>query len=148
VRIIAFELAHGEALLEDELNDERNRPAPEFGNFMPTMVHEDMAFTGIDNGYLVAAAGILPIWKGVGEAWLLGANRLGKHKIRVAKEVRKGLHRIADEQGMWRIQAAMRSDWPELARWARFLGMKHEGTMKKFGANGLDYERWAWVDGI
>jgi hypothetical protein len=49
---------------------------------------------------------------------------------------------------MWRIQAAMRSDWPELARWARFLGMKHEGTMKKFGANGLDYERWAWVDGI
>jgi hypothetical protein len=119
VRIIPFELAHGEALLEDELNDERNRPAPEFGNFMPTMVHEDMAFTGIDNGYLVAAAGILPIWKGVGEAWLLGANRLGKHKIRVAK-----------------------------ARWARFLGMKHEGTMKKFGANGLDYERWAWVDGI
>ena len=121
MRIIPFELAHGEALLEDELNDERNRPAPEFGNFMPTMVHE---------------------------AWLLGANRLGKHKIRVAKEVRKGLHRIAEEQGMWRIQAAMRSDWPELARWARFLKMKHEGTMRKFGANKLDYERWAWVDGI
>jgi len=145
VRIIAFELAHGEALLEDELNDERNRPSAEFGNFMPTMVHEDMAFTGIDNGYLVACAGIYPIWEGVGEAWLLGANRLGKHKTRVAKEVRKGLHRVAEDNGLWRVQAVMRSDWPELARWARFLGMEHEGTMRKFGADGFDYERYAKI---
>ena len=145
MRIIAFELAHGEALLEDELNDERNRPSAEFGNFMPTMVHEDMAFTGIDNGYLVACAGIYPIWEGVGEAWLLGANRLGKHKTRVAKEGRKGLHRVAEDNGLWRVQAVLRRDWPELARWARFLGMEHEGTMRKFGADGFDYERYAKI---
>jgi hypothetical protein len=26
-----------------------------------------------------------------------------------------------------------------------FLEMKHEGTMKKYGANKENYERWAWV---
>jgi len=69
VRLVPFEVAHGEALLAADLNDDRNRPAPEFGNFMPTLVHEGMAFTGIDNGHLVGAAGIFPLWEGVGEAW-------------------------------------------------------------------------------
>jgi hypothetical protein len=63
----------------------------------------------------------------------------------VAKLVREGLLRIAEEQGLWRVQAAMRSDWPELARWAKFLGMEHEGTMPMYGANKLDYERYARV---
>ena len=147
MRLVPFEIAHGEALLEADLNDDRNRPAPEFGNFMPTLMHEDMAVTAIDNGYLVAAAGIFPLWEGVGEAWFLGASRVGRHQFRIAKLVREGLLRIAEEQGLWRVQAAMRSDWPELARWARFLGMKHEGTMRCYGANKLDYERWAWLDG-
>ena len=117
MRLVPFEIAHGEALLEADLNDDRNRPAPEFGNFMPTLVHEGMAFTGIDNGHLIGAAGIFPLWQGVGEAWFLGASRVG--------------------------QAAMRSDWPELKRWARFLGMEHEGHMPMYGANKLDYERYA-----
>jgi len=114
---------------------------------MPTLGQEGMAFRGIDNGYLVGAAGIFPLWEGVGEAWFLGASRVGKHQIRVARLVREGLLQIAEEQGMWRVQAAMRSDWPELKRWAKFLGMEHEGTMRRYGANKLDYERWAWLDG-
>ena len=147
MRLVPFEIAHGEALLAADLNDARNRPAPEFGNFMPTLLHEGMAFTGIDNGYLVGAAGIFPLWEGGGEAWCLGASRVGRHQFRVARLVREKLREIAEEQGMWRVQAAMRSDWPELARWARVLGMKHEGTMRCYGANKLDYERWAWLDG-
>jgi hypothetical protein len=143
VRLVPFEIAHGEALLEADLNDDRNRPAPEFGNFMPTLVHEGMAFTGIDNGHLIGAAGIFPLWQGVGEAWFLGASRVGRHQFRVARLVREKLNEIAEEQGMWRVQAAMRSDWPELKRWARFLGMKHEGHMPMYGANKLDYERYA-----
>lgn len=143
MRLVPFEVAHGEALLEAGLNDDRNRPEAAFGDFIPTMVHADMAFTAIATGHLVAAAGIIPLWEGVGEAWFLGASRLGKHQRSVLRLVRKGLVRVADEQGLWRVQAVMRSDWPELARWARFLGMKHEGTMRKYGANKLDYERYA-----
>ena len=143
MRLVPFEVSHGEALLEADLNDDRNRPAPEFGNFMPTMLQEGMAFTAIDNGHLIAAAGIFPIWKGVGEAWFLGASRVGRYQIRIGKLVRKGLLQVAEEQGMWRVQAVMRSDWPELKRWAKFLGMEHEGTMRQYGANRLDYERYA-----
>ncbi|WP_341713785.1 hypothetical protein [Erythrobacter sp.] len=106
-----------------------------------------MAFTGIDNGHLVGAAGIFPLWEGVGEAWLLGADRMKRHPLSAGRMVRRRLHEIANAHGMWRVQAAMRSDWPELARWAKFLGMKHEGTMRRYGVDGQDYERWAWVDG-
>lgn len=147
MRLVPFEAAHGEALLDGKLNDDRNRPAAAFGDFVPTLVHEGMAFSAIDNGYLVGAAGICPLWPGVGEAWLLGADRLTKHSISAAKAARTGLLDVAKAHGFWRVQAAMRSDWPELKRWARFLGMQHEGTMRAYGADRLDYERYArvWV---
>jgi len=147
MRLVPFEVAHSEDLLSGNLNDERNRPSNKLGNFIPALVQEGMAFTGIDNGYLVGAAGIYPLWHGVGEAWLLGADRMKNYPLSAARMVRRQLHQIAAAHGMWRVQAAMRSDWPELARWARFLGMEHEGTMRRYGVDGQDYERWAWVDG-
>ena len=145
MRLVPFEVAHGEALLEGELNDDRNRPPTKLGAFMPNLVHPGMAFSAIDNGYLVGAAGIAPLWEGVGEAWLLGADRIAKHSRAAARVARTGLLDVAEEHGFWRVQAAMRSDWPELARWARFLGMTHEGSMPRYGADGSDYERYARI---
>jgi hypothetical protein len=147
VRIIPFEAAHAEEILAGNLNDERNRPAAQFGDFIPGLVVEDMAFTGVDNGYIIGAAGIYPLWQGVGEAWFIGADRATKNKTAVARAVRDGLYAIAADKKLRRVQAAMRSDWPHLARWARYLGMSHEGSMRLYGADGSDYERWAWIDG-
>ena len=145
MRLVPFEPAHADALLEGQLNDDRNRPSPKLGSFAPTLVHEGMAFTAIDNGYLVASGGIAPLWEGVGEAWLLGAERVEKHRRYVARAVHQHMLQVVEKKGLWRVQAAMRSDWPELKRWARFLGMQHEGTMRAYGADGLDYERYARV---
>ena len=145
MKIEPFAAEHGEAILAGQLNDDRNRPSPSFGKFIPDLVRPDLSFVGILNGHLIGAAGIYPIWEGVGEAWFLGTDRVDKNRMAVARTVRDGFETIARDHGFTRVQAAMRSDWPHLARWAKYLGMTHEGSMPRYGADGSDYERWARI---
>jgi len=145
VRIVPFEIGHGEAILAGELNNEKSRPAEGFGKFIPDLVIEDMSFTAIENGHIVASAGVYPMWDGVGEAWFIASDKLQKKHFGIVRELKNGLLRIATEKKLHRIQAAVRSDWKKAIRMAVFVGMSNEGTMKKYSADGADYERYAWL---
>ena len=145
--VVDYEPGHADDILQSKMNDERGRPSEEFGRFTPTLAVPDMSFTALENGHVIAAAGIYKLWSGVGEAWLLASDRIYNNRVGVARAVRLGMKNIINEQGLWRVQTAMRSDWPLLERWATFLGMKHEGSMPKFGVDQSDWERWAWVNG-
>jgi len=145
VRVVPFEAGHGEALLAGQLNDEKSRPSTGFGQFIPDLVIDGMAFSGIENGHVIASAGVYPMWDGVGEGWFIAADKLEKKHFGVVRELKNGLHQIAKEHQLHRIQAAVRSDWEKAIRLARFLGMEHEGRMRKYSSDGADYERYAWV---
>jgi len=124
VRLIPFEVLHAEELIAGELSDERNRPS---------------------FGHLVFSGGIAPLWEGVGEAWILGADRVPQHTVAVARICKRYIYRIAKEQKLHRVQAHMKSDWPELARWASFLGMQHEGTVRQMTTKKENYELYSVV---
>ena len=146
MRVIAFEKGHGEAILGGQLNDEKSRPPAGFGKFIPDLVIDGMAFTGIENGHVIASAGVYPMWDGVGEGWFIAADKLeANHIAGVARQLKNGLRQIAEEQALHRVQAAVRSDWEKAIRLVRFLGMEHEGRMRKYSADGADYERYAWL---
>jgi len=44
------------------------------------------------------------------------------------------------------VQAHMKTDWAELSRWAHFLGMEREGTIKQMTPDREDYDLWAWIN--
>tara|TARA_R100000700_G_scaffold37257_1_gene47238 strand:+ start:3600 stop:4040 length:441 start_codon:yes stop_codon:yes gene_type:complete len=142
VILAPFEFEHAEALLAENLNDDRNRPS--FG-FVEHLVQRDMAFTFIDHGHLIAISGIQPLWPGAGEAWLMASDKLDTHKISVSRICRRWMRKIANEQDLHRVQAHMKSDWPELSRWARFLGMEFEGTIRQMTPDREDYDMYSWV---
>tara|TARA_R100000995_G_scaffold84740_1_gene64567 strand:- start:3012 stop:3458 length:447 start_codon:yes stop_codon:yes gene_type:complete len=144
VILAPFEFEHAEALLADDVNDDRNRPS--FGTEMlEHFAQPDMAFTFINHGHLIAISGIQPLWPGVGEAWLLASDKLDAHKISVSRICKRWMRKIADEQELHRVQAHMQTDWPELSRWARFLGMEYEGTIRQMTPNREDYDMFSWV---
>ena len=145
MRVVAFEKGHGEAILDGQLNDEKSRPPTGFGKFIPDLVIDGMAFTGLENGHVIASAGVYPMWAGVGEGWFIAADKLEANHIGVARQLKNGLRQIAEEQALHRVQAAVRSDWKKAIRLVRFLGMEHEGRMRKYSADGADYERYAWL---
>ena len=145
MRIVPFEAAHGRALLEGNLNDERNRPSPWVAEYIDRLVVEDLSFTAIDNGYLILSAGVYQLWPGIAEVWFLASDRLGKPSVSLFKHIKKDFLRIAEEHGFWRLQAVTLSGWEDAERLVRFMGMEHEGTMKQYSSNREDFERWALI---
>lgn len=143
--IVPFEAAHGAELAEGDLNIELNRPIGVQAEHYQQVADLGWSFSAMNNGWLIGSAGLVPLWPGVAEAWLLASDRINDHAISAGRIVRKRLFEIVDEEGLHRVQAMTRSDTPSLKRWAAWLGMKHEGKMLSYNQNRDDFERYAWV---
>ena len=74
--IVDFKSDHAKEILGGSVNDEKIRPAIEVSQFVETMVVKNLAFTGVQDGKIIACGGIYPIWNGVGDAWFLGTNMI------------------------------------------------------------------------
>lgn len=144
MKLIKFDADHAVELVSQQLNDDRNRPS--FGlKAYEHLTNSDTCKSGVVNGHLIFSAGIVELWPGVGEAWLLASAQIEKHKVAVARSVKTHFAQIADAYDLHRVQAHMKSDWPELSRWAAFLGMQHEGTIRQMTPLKENYELYSWV---
>lgn len=97
----------------------------------------------VDKGEVYAATGLAPLWEGVAEAWFLPTRELKSKKIQAIRLVKRELDAAIERLKLTRVQAVVRSDFADAHKLARFLGFESEGIMKKYGPDGLDYERYA-----
>ena len=144
--IIDYEPDHARDILAGEMNKGAPKHIGQFRDFAENLNRPGTSFTAIDNGYLIACAGIIPLWSGVGEAWFLASERVHEYTRPIIKAVKKDFNRIIEEQKFVRVQAAVRVDWKQAQRFSRFLGFEEEGLMKKFGPDGSDYYRVSRVN--
>lgn len=99
-----------------------------------------------ENGEIYAAFGIVPIWSGVGEAWMLPTVHLKRKKVSASRHMRIGLDELIGDLNMHRTQAAVKVDHEEAHRLVKFVGMREEGLMRRYGPDGSDYVRYAkWL---
>jgi len=145
VKVIPFDPAHAVELANGPLKIETERPSTDLAAHYELAASNGLSFSAVDNGWLIAAAGLMPLWPGVAEAWLLASSRVDRHPVTIGRLVRQGLFEKIETEQLHRVQAVMRSDQPMLIRWARFLGMKHEGQMLAYDQRRADYDRWAWT---
>lgn len=108
-------------------------------------INEAMAQSLWIDGNLVACAGISEIWKGVGMAWAVFGELPQGSTRRVALLFYDYLVRLMEWHGLWRVQADVKADFPAGHRFVRFLGFTHEGSMRAYGPDGADYERYSFV---
>jgi hypothetical protein len=146
VRIINYKPSHLHDLMDGPLND----GAPEHIGYMRAYAEElqqpGWSFTLIENGHIICCSGIVDMWPGVGEAWFLASSKIHEYPrpfIRFAKT--DVIQKVVDENDLWRVQAVCKADWPAAIKFARFLGFESEGVMRKYGPEGADYLRMAWV---
>ena len=93
----------------------------------------------------ILCSGIIDLWPGVGEGWFISTDQLSEHPVTLARATKEVLHHEIDDRGYWRVQVNVRSDWGTAIRFAKFLGFKNEGLMKKFGPDKVDYVRMSIV---
>ena len=122
-----------------------------FMNFpTPKLVAQNLArgpaFTGLADGEIIACGGILPLWKGVGEAWVVSSELVSLYPITFAKVIWRKMRSIIGELELERVQTTVDKEHKVSQKWLERMGFKNEGLMRKF-LGGRDYYRFAWIKG-
>tara|TARA_R110001592_G_C13031469_1_gene738439 strand:- start:718 stop:1149 length:432 start_codon:yes stop_codon:yes gene_type:complete len=103
------------------------------------------AWTGFYNGQPIVSGGIIELWHGVADIWLIIADDSNKHKFFLIKNIKKHLEKTIAKRKYVRVQTTVREDFLIGKRFAEVFGMKQEGLMEKYGLDGKNYFRYVRI---
>ena len=103
------------------------------------------AYTGLADGEIVACGGILPLWKGVGEAWVISSELVPKYPLFFHRTISWMLDHLIEKMKLVRVQTTVHSKHERSIKWVERMGFVNEGLMRKYIA-GEDYIRFARVE--
>ena len=104
------------------------------------------AFTGLFEGEIIACGGVLPFWKGMGEAWLVTSPLVEKFKLSLAKSVHDKLEEIIKKMKLERVQTLVDGEHITGQKFIERLGFINEtpNGMRKY-LGGRTYYRYALI---
>lgn len=105
----------------------------------------DDCFTGVINGRPVVCGGVIKLWDGCFEGWVIASTSIQIYSFDICKTIRRYTDNLFVKNNMHRLQTAVIKDFDQGYRFAQFLGMKQEGIMKKYDYMKKDYMRFARV---
>ena len=95
-------------------------------------------------GKVVAIAGIMAMWRGVGEVWATFAPD-GERHMKTIHRKSKEVIKTALDNGFWRLQTTVKAGFDKGIRWVEGLGFHFEGKMERYAPDGSDMLRYAIV---
>jgi hypothetical protein len=99
------------------------------------------AYSGFVGDEMIACAGFVPQHENRAIVWALVGSNAAKHFLAIHRAVLKALN----AHPYRRVETVVKTGFAEGARWAEMLGMQYEGTMRKHGLNGEDFDLYARV---
>lgn len=89
-----------------------------------------------DSGEVLAIAGVMPLWEGVGLAWAWLAKGWRKYARRITAEIITGLEMAK----FHRIEVGVKVGFERGARWVERMGFELETPVaRKWGPDGSDF---------
>ena len=111
----------------------------------PEVYEHSAGYSVFDNSKLIFCAGVIPYWKGVGEAWIV-CDACVKHYIRELYFYTKlYLDRIVDRYKLHRVQSSVMVDYQPGHRFLERMGFRREGLMRQYDWQGKDYYLYARI---
>jgi RimJ/RimL family protein N-acetyltransferase len=98
-----------------------------------------------DKEYSMDAGGMKLLWEGVAEGWVMANEDVWKHPIITARAIKKNFEKAARAKNLKRVQTAIRSDFTVGKKFAKWLGLKEEGLMRRYGFDGSDQYMYARI---
>ena len=162
------------SLLDDipALNERFGLTDPKLVGYHPTLVrmmdireHDQVFFKRIENypdiikGYSVmgpsyiavhhgrplAVFGCIPLWTGVGEAWLITDKDLSSIARPFHRVTKKMFDIFMAELNLVRLQVTVHSSNLQAVKWIKTLYFKEEGRLEKYGPDGKDFFMYARI---
>lgn len=106
-----------------------------------------LAFAAFDNGMVISAGGIAPLWHGMAQGWLMVTTfATVRHMAAVTRFARQRFDEWNAMPAYRRIEMQVRADRPWRQSFAARLGMTEcWGPMRAWDAQGRDYYLYARV---
>ena len=148
--IIPYKQDHGKLIMQSQMKHMLTQKDASFiisdnNKECMDLEQEHLAFTGLINDKVIAAAGMKRIWGNVAEGWFIAKNDVWNYPITIAKAVKQNIDYLATSNNIKRLQTAVRSDFGIGIRFAKWLGFTNEGLMKYYGFDGSDHYRFARI---
>lgn len=93
----------------------------------------------------IAIGGVYVLRAHVGEAWLVPTAHVERYPVAFAKIAKMVVNDARTRFKLHRIQMAARKDDERARQFVEWLGCRDEGVMRKYGSDGSDYVRFAYV---
>lgn len=142
-KIIPYHKDHGDEIIAYGMNDKLMEIDASFTENRLDTAITGLSFTLLVNSNIVLAGGIIPLWHGVAEGWVMCSQKVFDHKIRAASSVKKRLDYLCINNNIRRLQTAVKEEFYTGVRFAEWLGLKKEGLMKYYGLDKTNYWRMA-----
>tara|TARA_R100001594_G_C3912448_1_gene233640 strand:- start:122 stop:574 length:453 start_codon:yes stop_codon:yes gene_type:complete len=143
--IVPYQKEHGDEIYAFGMNDKLMEIDASFTENRLDTAIIGLSYTLLFNNNPVIAGGIIPIWSGVAEGWVMSSKRVFDYKIKSASAVKKRLDYLCLNNNIRRLQTSVKEDFKTGVRFAEWLGLEKEGLMKKYGLDGTNYWRMAKI---
>ena len=97
------------------------------------------AYTMFSNGEPVFAIGIVILWDGVAEGWVMASQNIFEMKFLAARTILDLQDKLCKQNKIRRLQTSVKADFKLGLRFATWCGLEVEGLKKKYGPDGSDY---------
>lgn len=111
------------------------------GSFATLPAPQGLAVTAFDGSRVIICGGIREDMPKRGTCWALMAADSGDHMLFLHRAV----CRFMRLKSWDRLEATVAADFKPACRWVELLGFQFEGRMKRYGLNGEDHLRYAWL---
>ena len=97
------------------------------------------AYTMFVNNKPVFACGIVVLWDGVAECWVMASQNIYEMKFLAARTILDLQDKLCKKNKIRRLQTSVKADFKLGLRLATWCGLEVEGLKKKYGPDGSDY---------
>lgn len=97
----------------------------------------NLAMTMVIDGRIIGCGGVVRMWDGVGEVWLVVGDCLPDYQIMVCKTAKNFIKLI--DPIYHRLQMAVNINNPEAAKFAEYLGFINPYLMREYDSLKQDY---------
>ncbi len=87
----------------------------------------------------VMSFGIVPIWNGVAEAWMIADDKIRNKPYTLTKYSKRFIDIVPISLALHRLQITVRIRDKKAVSWARFLGFTEEGILRGYGPDKANY---------
>ena len=97
------------------------------------------AYTMFVNDKPVFACGIVVLWDGVAECWVMASQNVYEMKFLAARTILELQDKLCKKNKIRRLQTSVKADFKKGLRLAQWCGLEIEGLKKKYGPDGSNY---------